>query len=78
MIPFNSLLEKIWSLIIDPMIVISASQFKKIAGVYSMVRVKQKEDEDNNGGGGGGENQSLIAPGIRKGNQFLQRKSKLN
>lgn len=42
-IPFNSLLEKIWSLIIDPMVVVSTNQFQKIAGIYSMVRVKQQE-----------------------------------
>jgi hypothetical protein len=39
-IPFNSLLEKIWSLIIDPMLVVSSTHFQQIAGVYSMVRVK--------------------------------------
>jgi hypothetical protein len=42
-IPFNSLKENIWSLIIDPMIVISQSQFSKIAGIYSMIRNKKQE-----------------------------------
>lgn len=42
-IPFNSLKEKIWRLIIDPMIVISQSQFSKIAGIYSMIRNKKQE-----------------------------------
>ena len=45
MIPFNSLLEKIWSIIIDPMIVVSSNQFQKIAGMYSMIRVKQQENQ---------------------------------
>ena len=51
-IPFNSLFEKIWLIIIDPMIVVKSSNNKleKMAGIYSMAKQNKKEgnlqDED--------------------------------
>jgi len=39
-IPFNSLFEKIWLMIIDPMMVVSnVAQVRKIAGIYSLAKV---------------------------------------
>lgn len=40
--PFNALFEKIWSLIIDPMLVVN-NQFQQIAGMYTMLQNKQKK-----------------------------------
>jgi hypothetical protein len=44
-IPFNSLFEKIWLIIIDPMIVVKSSNNKleKMAGIYSMAKQHKKE-----------------------------------
>lgn len=45
-IPFNSLFEKIWLIIIDPMVVVSTpNKIEKIAGIYSMAKSKTKEEE---------------------------------
>jgi|LauGreDrversion4_2_1035121.scaffolds.fasta_scaffold82274_3 hypothetical protein len=43
-IPFNSLFEKIWLIIIDPMIVVMSSNNKleKMAGIYSMAKQHRK------------------------------------
>ncbi len=43
MIPFNSLFEKIWLIIIDPMIIVSSNKIEKIAGIYSMAKSKIEE-----------------------------------
>eukprot|EP00347_Sterkiella_histriomuscorum_P000675 403374931 len=44
--PFNALFEKIWSLIIDPMLVVN-NQFQQFAGMYSMLQNKQKRSRVN-------------------------------
>ncbi len=45
-IPFNSLFEKIWLIIIDPMVVVSTpNKIEKIAGIYSMAKSKTKQEE---------------------------------
>ena len=43
-IPFNSLFEKIWLIIIDPMVVVSNNKLEKIAGMYSMVKSKNEKE----------------------------------
>ena len=50
-IPFNSLYEKIWLLIIDPMVLVSTKKLEKIAGMYSMVKSKNEKDVSMNGRG---------------------------
>ncbi len=42
-IPFNSLFEKIWLIIIDPMVVVSTNKLEKIAGMYSMVKSRNEK-----------------------------------
>lgn len=48
-IPFNSLFEKIWLIIIDPMIVVMSSNNKleKMAGIYSMAKQHRINREGN-------------------------------
>ena len=44
--PFNALFEKIWSLIIDPMMIVNNHSFQQIAGMYTMLQNKQKKSKN--------------------------------